>query len=467
MNGFHIVAGGVLGYFLILNPVQLATAVIAIGSLRRYHRRFKWMDAMDDFVRRGDPPSITILQPAHNEERTCVGSLRSLLTLEYASYEIIVVNDGSTDGTLDALARAFALKPVGRFPMAGIPTAAVRGTYRSAVNDKVWVIDKENGGKADALNAGINYCRTALFCAIDADCLLERDALTRIARPFIEDDCTVAVGGIVRIANGCRFRGGQVVDVRLPDALLPRFQVLEYLRAFLTGRMGWDAMNALLIISGAFGLFRRETVIEAGGFSTSTVGEDMELVVRLHRHCRERRRPYRITFLPDPVAWTECPESYAALARQRDRWQRGLAQSLMRHARMLFNPRYGAVGLLAFPYFFFLEMCGPVVELGGFLVFGWALWTHRLSLALSAAFGLSAFAFGMALSILTVALEELSFHRYHRARDYFQLFLLALIENMGYRQLGLWWRLKGLWSAARGVKRWGGNPRLGFTRGAG
>ncbi|MBL0349524.1 MAG: glycosyltransferase [Elusimicrobia bacterium] len=423
------------------------------------------MDAVDDFVRRGDPPSITILQPAHNEEQTCVGSLRSLLTLEYASYEIVVINDGSTDGTLDALTRAFALKPTGRFPMASIPTASVRGTYRSAVNDKLWVIDKDNGGKADALNAGINFCRTALFCAIDADCLLERDALTRIVRPFVEDDRTVAVGGIVRIANGCRFQGGQVVDVRLPSALLPRFQVLEYLRAFLTGRMGWDAMNALLIISGAFGLFRRETVIDAGGFSTTTVGEDMELVVRLHRHCRERRRPYRITFLPDPVAWTECPETYGALARQRDRWQRGLAQTLVRHTRMLFNPRYGAVGMFAFPYFFFLEMLGPVMELGGFVVFGWALWEHRVSLAFSAAFGLSAFAFGMALSILTVALEELSFHRYHRFRDYALLFLLALIENVGYRQLGMWWRLKGLWSAVRGVKRWGGNPRLGFARG--
>lgn len=465
MTWLDAVGGLVLLYFLVLNTVQLATAMIAIGSLRRYHRRFKWMDAVDDFVRRGDPPSITILQPAHNEEQTCVGSLRSLLTLEYASYEIVVINDGSTDGTLDALTRAFALKPTGRFPMASLPTATVRGTYRSAVNDKLWVIDKENGGKADALNAGINFCRTALFCAIDADCLLERDALTRIVRPFVEDDRTVAVGGIVRIANGCRFQGGQVVDVRLPRSLLPRFQVLEYLRAFLTGRMGWDALNALLIISGAFGLFRRETVIDAGGFSTTTVGEDMELVVRLHRHCRERRRPYRITFLPDPVAWTECPETYGALARQRDRWQRGLAQTLVRHTRMLFNPRYGAVGMLAFPYFFFLEMFGPVMELGGFVVFGLALWQHRVSLAFSAAFGLSAFAFGMALSILTVALEELSFHRYRRFRDYAQLFLLALVENVGYRQLGMWWRLKGLWSAVRGVKRWGGNPRLGFARG--
>lgn len=466
MTWLNVVGGLILFYFLILNTVQLATAMIAIGSLRRYHRRFKWVDAVDDFVRRGDPPSITILQPAHNEEKTCVGSIRSLLTLEYASYEIVVINDGSTDGTLSALIEAFALKPTGRFRMAGIPTAAVRGTYRSAVNDKLWVIDKENGGKADALNAGLNFCRTALFCAIDADCLLERDALTRIVRPFVEDDRTVAVGGIVRIANGCRFQGGQVVDVRLPAALLPRFQVLEYLRAFLTGRMGWDALNALLIISGAFGLFRRETVIDAGGFSTTTVGEDMELVVRLHRHCRERHRPYRITFLPDPVAWTECPETYDALARQRDRWQRGLAQSLVRHARMLFNPRYGAVGMLAFPYFFFLEMLGPVMELGGFVVFGLALWNHQISLAFSAGFGLSAFAFGMALSILTVALEELSFHRYHRFRDYALLFVLALIENVGYRQLGMWWRLKGLWSAVRGVKQWGGNPRLGFARGA-
>jgi len=452
----------VLAYFILLNAVYLGTSLFAFGALRRYARRMKTLD-LDDLIRGSGAPPITLIAPAYNEEPTCVDSVHSLLTLDYPECEIVVVNDGSKDRTVERLVEAFNLKPAARLPTAALPSKAVRQVYRSRRHPNLWVIDKENGGKADALNAGINYCRTPLFCAMDSDSLLERQALTRIVRPFLEDATTVAAGGILRIANGCVVKQGQVVDIRLPRNLLARFQVLEYLRAFLSGRMGWDALDATLVISGAFGIFKRAVVVDAGGYATDTVGEDMELVVRLHRHCSVKGIPYAIHFVPDPVAWTECPESLAVLSRQRDRWQRGLFQSLTRHRVMLLNRRYGKAGTLAFPYFFFLEMLGPVVEALGYLAFGLTVAFGRANWPYVGAFLGVAIVLGVALSVAAVALEELSFRRYPRFKDLVHMFVLAVLENFGYRQLNTWWRVKGTWSAIRKVEGWGRMQRKGFA----
>jgi YaiO family outer membrane protein len=450
----------VLGYFVLLNGGYLITTVLAMTALRRHAKRAERAD-ITDVLTSGAPP-ITLLAPAYNEEATCVEATTALLSLVYPEYEVLVVNDGSKDKTLDRLKEAFELEAVPRAPGADLSTKRVRETYRSKRRPNLWVIDKENGGKADALNVGINYCRTELFCAMDADTLLERDALARVARPFLEDARTVATGGIIRIVNDSKVRMGLVEQVLLPKKFVARVQVLEYLRAFLAGRVGWDVINAMLIISGAFGLFRRGLVVELGGYSTDTVGEDMELVVRIHRHCLEKKIPYRVTFVPDPVAWTECPESLRVLGRQRDRWQRGLMQVLWRHRVMLFNPRYGRVGMLAFPFFWFLEGWGPLIEVAGYVSFALALilgmWTPLIALA----FFVVAFVFGAALSIAAVGLEELSFRRYERWRDLGRLLVVGLIEPFGYRQLSTWWRTKGVISAIRGVKGWGAMERRGF-----
>ena len=454
----------VLVYFVLVNGFYLFTSAVAFVALRRYALRVKTVDVEDLLAGAGAPP-ITLIAPAYNEAATCVDATRSLLTLNYSDYEILVVNDGSKDATLAKLTEAFGLEPAPRFPTAALPTRPIRGAYRSRRHPNLWVLDKENGGKADTLNAGLNHCRTPLFCAMDADSLLEREALTRIVRPFLEDATTVAAGGIIRIVNGCRVEAGTVTDVRLPRSWLARFQVLEYLRAFLAGRMGWSALDATLIISGAFGLFRRQTVVDVGGYATDTVGEDMELVVRLHRHCRERGIPYRISFVPDPVAWTECPESLRVLGRQRDRWQRGLTETLLRHGRMLLNPRYGLVGMLAYPYFFFLEMAGAAVEVAGYVVFVLAVVLHRAALPFVLAFLMVAVVLGIALSVAAVVLEELSFRRYPRARDLIALFGLAVVEGLGFRQLTTFWRARGLLSALRGKKGWGEMTRKGFAPG--
>ncbi len=452
----------VVVYFVVLNVSYLATSLLAFRALSRYARRLKVLDTEELITSAGAPP-ITLIAPAYNEEATCVEAARSLLTLRYPEFEIVVVNDGSRDGTLARLTEAFDLAAAPRAPTGAIPTRVVRGTFRSRVHPNLWVIDKENGGKSDALNAGLNHCRTPLFCAMDADSLLERDALVRVVRPFLEDRRTVAVGGIIRIINGCTVERGDVKRVRLPRASLARFQVLEYLRAFLAGRMGWAALDATLIISGAFGLFRRSIVVEAGGFATDTVGEDMELVVRLHRWCRERRIPYRITFVPDPVAWTECPETLRVLGRQRDRWQRGLSEVLIRHRRMLLSPRYGPVGLVAYPFFFFFEMLGPAVELAGYVAFLLLVALGSVSALYTLTFLAVAIILGITISIAAVGLEELSFRRYPRLRDLFQLFWLAVAENFGYRQLSSYWRVHGMFSVLRRRKGWGDMTRRGFA----
>lgn len=455
---FHAV---VLTYFLVQNGAYFITTAIAFWAVRRHTFQRKSLD-LEHWLQAAGTPPVTLIAPSYNEEATCVESVRSFVSLQYPEFEILLVNDGSRDRTLATLTDAFTLVPAARFRVANLSTARVRGVYQSLQFKNLWVIDKENGGKSDALNAGLTYCRTPLFCAMDSDTVLERDALIRIARPFMEDRRTVAAGGVIRIANGCEIKSGRVKEVRLKDRFLIRVQVLEYLRAFLAARIGWDALGVNMIISGAFGIFRRSTVIEAGGFDRNTVGEDMELVVRLHRHCMEKSIPYRIVFLPDPVAWTECPESLRTLARQRDRWQRGLAECLVRHIRMLGNPRYGRIGMIAFPYFFFVDLLGPFIEVLGYLSLGLVYCLGVLSPVLVLAFFTLVFLFGLALSTAAVALEELEFRRYLRTSDFVQLFLTAFLENFGYRQLLSVLRLRGMLSYLKGVKAWGDMERKGF-----
>ena len=458
--GFNLL---LLGYFVLLNTFYLATSLFAFRSLRRYARRLNSID-VDDLVRTAGAPPVTIQIPAYNEEANCVESVRSLLQMRYPEYEILVINDGSGDGTMERLRQAFRMTPTVRAHTAELPTERIRDVFRSEMVPHLWLIDKENGGKADALNAGLNFCHTPLVCAMDADSVLEPGALMRLVRPFMEDGTTIAAGGIVRIANGCTIENGTVSDVRLPRRNLVRFQVVEYLRAFLAGRMGWSALDVLLIISGALGLFRRSAVVDAGGYSRATVAEDMELIVRLHRLFRERKQAYRISFVPDPVAWTEAPEKFRTLARQRDRWQRGLMQALGHHREMLLNPRYGRIGMIAFPYFWFMEGLGPALEFLGYIAFAITLALGLFSTPFLVAFLAIALVFGSALSVAAIGLEELVFRRYTRMRDFLLLLWLAIAENFGYRQLLSFWRFKGVISAIRGRKGWGHMDRHGTLR---
>ena len=454
---FHIL---VLAYFVILNGYYFASSIVSFRALRQYARSLS-AGTTEDLIRFGGAPPVSILVPAYNEAANCLGALRSLLELEYPSYEIIFVNDGSTDSTLALLTREYRLERAVRSPTSDLGRGAVRGMYRSATHPQLWVIDKENGGKSDALNVALDYCHTPLFCSLDADTALEKDALLRLCRSFLENGDVIASGGIVRVANGSTFRGGYIRDVRLPKNLLAQLQVVEYLRAFLAGRMGWSSGGVLLIVSGAFGMFRRDVVVAAGGYSVRSVGEDMELIVRLHRHMREQKRPYEVQFVPDPVAWTEVPENLRVLTRQRDRWQRGLMQSLAAHKVMLLNPKYGRIGMVAYPYFWFMEGFGPAVEVLGYAAFTVAFIFGWVALEFVVAFLLLSVFSGIALSLAAVALEELSFRRYTGGRDFGRLLVLSVIENFGYRQYLAFARFKGLIMALLGRHNWGTMEKKG------
>lgn len=441
-------------YFIALNGGYLMLNAFSFARLRR-HLALRSLDSLAP-VYSGYEPPVSVLVPAYNEEATIAASVRSMLQLEYPEFEIIVVNDGSRDGTLQALEREFRLIAFPEAYWKRIETRPVRTVYRSAAYPNLRVVDKENGGKADALNAGINAARYPLVCGVDADSILERTSLARAVEPFLEHPHTICSGGTVRIANGCTVRDGFLQHVDLPQRPLPLLQIVEYLRAFLFGRFGWVRLNAVLIISGAFGVFRRDAVVEAGGYRHDTVGEDMELVVRLHRLYRLAGRRYRISFVPDPICWTEAPESLRVLRAQRARWQRGLAESLSMNARLLFHPRGGAPGWIAFPFMLAFEFLGPLVELAGYVFMAECLVLGLVSHEAMLAFLLVALGFGIALSVSALLLEEMSFHIYPRPRHVALLAAAAIIENFGYRQLVSLWRLEGMlkW-AGRARARWG------------
>ncbi|MFC1563281.1 glycosyltransferase [candidate division KSB1 bacterium] len=450
----------VLGYFIILNGTYLLMSALSFFAIRKYMKEYYLVKHKRLFQSYFFKP-ISILAPAFNEEITIAASVKSLLQLRYPEFEVIVINDGSTDNTLQTLFTNFNLKKSLLPARNEISCKRIKDIYISEDYPNLVVVDKENGRKADALNAGINVSKYPLVSVIDSDSILEPDVMLKLVRPFLDDVRTIAVGGIVRVVNGCTVESGEVTEIKLTKKILPNIQIVEYLRSFLFGRVGWDVLNSLLVISGAFGLFKKNIIIEAGGYRHETVGEDMELVVRMHRIMREKKQPYRITFVAEPVCWTEVPESLKILGRQRNRWQRGLLDSLLIHKKMLLNPGYGIVGMFAMPFFFFFEMLGPIVEFTGYIVFAFSWIFNIINLQFALLFLTVAVLLGIVLSLSSLVLEELSFRKYPKISHVFALFLFSIFENFGYRQIHSWWRLRGIIDYFRGKKQWGIMERKG------
>jgi cellulose synthase/poly-beta-1,6-N-acetylglucosamine synthase-like glycosyltransferase len=463
----HGVNDAALGYFALLASCYLLVTVGSAVQVRRYFRR-RSAAALQRTLRSRMSPPVTICVSAYNEADTIVDSIRAMLTLQYPSYEVALTNDGSTDATLERLIEGFRLRRVDQPIRPGIPTAPIRGVYRSRSHPNLVVLDKENAGRSDGLNAAINAAASPLICCVDADSILEQDGLLAAVRPFVErPDVTIAAGGIIRVANGCRIEQGHVTRVGLPRRPLAMLQTVEYLRAFLAARTGWSMLNGLLIISGAFGIFRRTRVIEVGGFAADSIGEDFELCVRLHRRAREEGRPYRLEFIPDPVCWTEVPERLRELGGQRNRWHRGLIDTLWRHRRMIGNPRYGAVGLLALPFFVIFEFLGAFVELLGYLSLIASLIVGAVNVSFAVMFLSVAILSGVLLSLAAVLLEDFAFRRYGRLRELLRLVAFSVAENFGYRQLITVYRVRGFFAYLRGDKTWGEIRRIGFAHSPG
>jgi cellulose synthase/poly-beta-1,6-N-acetylglucosamine synthase-like glycosyltransferase len=454
-----------LWYFVALNTATLALVALAATHIIRRARRASFVGYDDTFANPLTPP-ISIVVPAHNEAAVIHESVQAMLALRYSEFEVIVVDDGSTDETFAILEAAYRLQLIDRASPGQVPALGeVQAVYGSTTHDMLTVVRKVSVGlRADAVNAGIDLARYPLVCLVDADSILEETALLRIVQPFVEDpEHVIASGGVVAVANGSSVYRGRIENVRHSRHRLARIQSVEYARSFLLGRLGWAQLDSLLIISGAFGLFRRDLLLRIGGLDPESMGEDAELVITLHERMRRDKRDYRVAFVPEPVAWTEVPETLAILGRQRRRWSRGLAQIMTKHRRMLGNPRFGRVGLLALPFYFLFELLSPVIELAGLvaLVAGFAL--GAIDWQFAAWLAVVAMAYSLFVSACALTIEEMMFRRYPRWRDLQRSFFAAIWEVFGYRQLNSWWRFQGLLDHLFKRKaNWGVMSRTGF-----
>lgn len=461
-----VVENVILFYAICIFSIYLVLAILSAFELRRKFYLGKVAN-YDAILSSPFAPSISVVAPAYNESLTIVENIKALLALYYPNYEIVVINDGSKDETLEKVIAAFDLETVPYVVDYKIPCAEIRGVYKSRKKsfNNLTIIDKVNGGKADALNAGINISKGEYFIAIDVDSIIDPYALQKLVKPFLEetDKRVIATGGVIRIANSCVIKDGQLIEINVPDQFLPRCQVIEYNRAFLMGRLAWSRMDGLLLISGALGLFDKEIVINSGGYFSKTVGEDMELVVRMRKYMTEQNQKYRVVYIPDPLCWTEAPSSYKILGRQRNRWTRGTIDTLFIHWNIFFNPKYGFMGLVSHPFWVFFEWLAPIIEFIGLLYFtiiailGEPNWPFFFVLFFFVYF------FSIAFSTYAILYDHLAFHRYKKRRMIAKLVLTAWIEPFLFHPFVVYWALCGNFDYfIRKKSGWGQMTRSGF-----
>lgn len=452
----------VLILYVLINAFYLFIHIVGLIELRDQQRDRKVDPAYTSFDS-SFLPGVAMIVPAFNESETIVDCVRSLVEIEYPDVTVIAVNDGSTDDTLERLEEAFDLELVSEHPPWELAETTVHGIYRSTIADRVYVIDKENGGKSDALNAGINFTEQPLFCSIDADSIIDRAGLRRVVAPFIANPKEViASGGTVRLANGCTIEDGHLLEAHMPDSLLVQMQEAEYLRSFYSGRLGLSRLRTLLVISGTFGMFRTDVVREIGGYNRDTVTEDLDLVVRLHRYFHDHDRPYRVEFVSEPIVWTQAPERLGDLGRQRRRWYRGLLEVITANRDMIANPRYGSIGLVAIPVHILAEAFGPLLEAYGYVVVIAAILLGILHVEFFVLFLLVIIGIGIFLSTFGVFSEVWGYRRYSEPREIAILLGASIVENVGYRQLRALWSVYGLGEFIRRDTSWGSIRRQSF-----
>jgi cellulose synthase/poly-beta-1,6-N-acetylglucosamine synthase-like glycosyltransferase len=441
-------------YFFLANGSYTILMLISFVHVWLYQMKVSYAGLQE--VRESPvTPPVSVIVPAFNEESSIILTVESLLGMDYPSTEIIVVDDGSTDQTLPKLVEHFQLIRMDLIYRPRLPSSPPSAFYHNPHIPALTVVSKPNGGKPDALNVGINVSRSPYFCTIDADCVLEKDSLLRLMYPVIQSPTnTVISAGIVRILNGSIVKDGQVAEIRLPESAIEKFQIVEYLRSFLFGRTGWNMIQATFIASGAFCIFHKETAVEAGGFGHDTVTEDIDVVANVHRLLRAKKRKYRTSFTTDPVCWTIAPHTRELLGKQRRRWQLGLIQTVMKHNDMLFNYRFGTLGMLSLPFQTFVEGFGCLVEFGGYILIPFSFLLGLTPLDLFLLFVVLAFVYGTFLSVGGVMLEEITFRRYPKMIDLLRLLVYAALENFGYRQMIVLYRVQGFVQYLRGEKTW-------------
>lgn len=448
----YLIIGSSLLYLFILTVSHQKMLSIVKSTM---NSRFREL-AGSEYV-----PPVSILVPSYNEELTIIESVNSLMTLEFPVYEVVVINDGSADRTLQVLLETFDLKPsrlTGYRPL--VDSKAIRNVYHNPLYPRLVVIDKTNGGKADALNAGINVSKYPLVATIDADSLLEKDALIRLVHVYMENpEQHIAIGGNVRIANGSSIEDGRVLSVRLSNKWLPAMQYIEYVKAFLGGRIGWSAMNGLLIVSGAFGLFRKDYLVQVGGYEEGCPGEDMNIVMKLHKYMLDRNLPYRIIFCPDAVCWTQAPDTLKVLGAQRRRWIRGSLWNVSRFRAMLFIPRYKVIGWLSLPYTILYELFSPFVRLSGLATLIAYVMLDMTQLPILLIFLFANLLIGMVFTCGSLLIEEFAFRRPLSTYDLIRIIGLSVVMTVGYDQINALWKLLGQWDYLRRNDDWGNMVR--------
>ncbi|MRT93181.1 glycosyltransferase [Ancylomarina sp. 16SWW S1-10-2] len=462
-NSFFFVYGLLLFLSYVLVAI-LSTLDLSFYIKKSKHFRFNTIKEYKVL------PSISIIAPAYNEEASIIDNIRSLLSLEYPKVEVIVVNDGSKDNSLQKIINYYRLIEVDYAYTNTIETAKIKRIYKSTevAYSNLIVVDKENGGKADALNVGINMSRSELFLAIDVDCIIEHDAILRMVKPFIEEEDgrkIIAAGGVVRVANSCKIKDGRIVEVNYPKNIWAKFQVLEYFRAFTLGRMAWSRINGLLIISGAFGLFDRELTLKVGGYDKTCVGEDFELVVRLRKYMHTvSKQKYKVAFIPDPLCWTEVPSKFKVLKNQRNRWTRGSIDTVLKHKKMFLNPKYGKMGMISFPYWVVFEWLAPIIETIGVIYFILILIFGNIDVEIFLILTVFIFSFSLFFSSFAVFYETLFFNRYKGYKFLFTVIITSLAEIIIYHPLNVYFALLGNYSffIKRDKKGWGKMTRTAF-----
>lgn len=458
-----------LTYAVLITASYIIFSVISLFELKHYTKKNSFIDYRN-IMSSPLSPSVSLVAPAYNEGATIVESVRSLLSIHYQDFEIIIVNDGSKDDTLQKLISVYSLQKVNFAINKKIDSKPIRGVYKSLnpAYRKLVVVDKENGGaKADAVNAGLNVASKDLVCVTDADCIISQDAFMIMVKPFLEakDEKVIACGGSIRVANSCEVANGTVINARVPEQFIPRVQVLEYLRAFLVGRMTFSRINGLLLVSGGFGFFDRKIILECGGFNHKAIGEDMELVVRLRKYMTESKRKFRVVSIPDPVCWTEVPSSLKILSRQRNRWARGGTEVLWLYKGMFMNPKFGVAGLFSYPYWLLFEFLAPFIEFFGIIYIVVQIITGSFNLLPVAILLFFCYAFAVFFSSIAILSEEITYKQYTKKRDILKLLLTSALEPVIYHPLVVWSAVKGNYDLLTRKKTgWGEMTRTGFSR---
>ena len=460
-------------FFLLFSVVAIASyvilAIISAVETIEYMKKNSFIN-YKEILSSTFSPSISIIAPAYNESLNIVENVRSLLSSHYVNYDVIIVNDGSKDDSLSKLIEAYDLIQIDYLINEHIKTKPLRnGIYKSTnpAFDKLTVVDKENGGKADALNMGLNISKNKYVACIDVDCLLLEDALQKMIKPFLEttDAKVIAAGGVIRIANSCTVKDGKLLEINFPKKWLEQGQILEYLRAFLLGRMAWSRLNGLLVISGAFGLFDKKIAIKVGGYDTNTVGEDMEIIVRMRRYMEDIKQKYKVAYIPDPLCWTEAPDNYKTFISQRNRWTRGTIETLRKHRNIGFNPKYRSLGLLSYPYWFFFERLAPIIEVTGIIYFGILIFLDEVRWEYAFAFIIMAYFFSVLFSIVAIVSEELTYHQYKKKSIGLKLVMIAFLEPFINHPTILYSAIKGNIDYYFYKKiEWGEMTRKGMTK---